>query len=600
MMRQHLPFYKIGIGFFTVLMGLASCSSSEEDFEPTPDNGSDVKTQMAIAVPQGGRSGRMTAHTVQDGHQFRGISNIWLVSLMEQNKNLTVNGPLNDLGTIDAKGQNGLGDFDDPNQNVKVYRDLTINAGTDQMLFYGMATSGSGQPFEEGVLSSNLTDSVKDLNAIQFSLQPCMSAENEHFADYQADQSKLLSGINGMLQAAASWGKPESGSLKNAFYKKICSLKAGSGHMIRLALQEIYLSIQESEKELKSDDEVKAVLSAIAAPDGSALFSSFVAATQRLNWKDTYQSLEDFPGNYGLPEGGVQLEIKVNSQTKADEYQYAAERWIGEEGESPTVPSNRINLKNICYPPALTYYVQSPLRVSNNVQISDWGSLWEEGWPAHWHRNAVDKKTRAIALENKVEYGTALLKTAFKCHEALLPHRADYPINVSGGLPVTGILVGGQPHTSGWNLQPKGSSSMDNVVYDRKMLGTTPLEAKVNDYGSQYNFTLVMPNVHTTEKDVPIAVEFINTTSEKIYGAAEGIIPPGGTFYLIGVLELPEKTERQAVFESDYFTTAKFNIKSLKNAYVTLPDLRAVKLNVGIYVDITWGHYNYGDSELGI
>ena len=42
------------------------------------------------------------------------------------------------------------------------------------------------------------------------------------------------------------------------------------------------------------------------------------------------------------------------------------------------------------------------------------------------------------------------------------------------------------------------------------------------------------------------------------------------------------------VFIQDYTTTADFTINSLKNAYVTIPDLRASKLQLGLSVDLSW------------
>ena len=47
-------------------------------------------------------------------------------------------------------------------------------------------------------------------------------------------------------------------------------------------------------------------------------------------------------------------------------------------------------------------------------------------------------------------------------------------------------------------------------------------------------------------------------------------------------------TNVNRVFIQDYTTTANFTINSLKNAYVTIPDLRASKLQLGLSVDLTW------------
>ena len=38
----------------------------------------------------------------------------------------------------------------------------------------------------------------------------------------------------------------------------------------------------------------------------------------------------------------------------------------------------------------------------------------------------------------------------------------------------------------------------------------------------------------------------------------------------------------------DYKTVANFTINSLKKAYVTIPDMRSVKLELGVSVDLDW------------
>ena len=48
------------------------------------------------------------------------------------------------------------------------------------------------------------------------------------------------------------------------------------------------------------------------------------------------------------------------------------------------------------------------------------------------------------------------------------------------------------------------------------------------------------------------------------------------------------ESSKLRVFIQDYTTTADFTINSLKNAYVTIPDLRATKLQLGLSVDLKW------------
>ena len=42
------------------------------------------------------------------------------------------------------------------------------------------------------------------------------------------------------------------------------------------------------------------------------------------------------------------------------------------------------------------------------------------------------------------------------------------------------------------------------------------------------------------------------------------------------------------IFVQDHITVANLTIKSLKNAYVTIPDLRASGQQIGLSVDLSW------------
>ena len=53
------------------------------------------------------------------------------------------------------------------------------------------------------------------------------------------------------------------------------------------------------------------------------------------------------------------------------------------------------------------------------------------------------------------------------------------------------------------------------------------------------------------------------------------------------------------VFKQDFTTIAKLNLKDLKKAYNTIPDLRTPQLEIGFAVDLTWqdGHVYEIDFE---
>jgi hypothetical protein len=51
-----------------------------------------------------------------------------------------------------------------------------------------------------------------------------------------------------------------------------------------------------------------------------------------------------------------------------------------------------------------------------------------------------------------------------------------------------------------------------------------------------------------------------------------------------------QSTKTKRVFIQDYLTSATFKIgqNSLKNAYTTIPDLRASQISLGLSVDLQW------------
>ena len=128
------------------------------------------------------------------------------------------------------------------------------------------------------------------------------------------------------------------------------------------------------------------------------------------------------------------------------------------------------------------------------------------------------------------------------------------------------------------------------------------------------------------QEDVTVAIELTNNTGQSFEGV-DGIVEEGATFYLIGKLELaksgseikwpeygsgtgsfviptsyenryPAKEGTDRVFVQDYTSKADFKISSLENAYVTIPDLRASKLELGLSVDLTWQSGLTFDVEL--
>jgi len=217
---------------------------------------------------------------------------------------------------------------------------------------------------------------------------------------------------------------------------------------------------------------------------------------------------------------------------------------------------------------------------------------------------------------------------------------------------LTGVIVGGQPVHVGWNFLPKKASSTSEIIetgfiYDKNIANKdipTPDDAA--------NYTVVFDNFNANalansrpQDKVFVALEFQNNTGTDFYGNCN-LIREDGYFYLIAALDpaddkataisWPKQTatneishivppyaedtydvgegddkvtmhgahskEITRVFVQDFVTKAtfKFGENSLKYAYLTVPDLRASSVTIGLSVDIQWeSGLAYEDVILG-
>jgi hypothetical protein len=105
--------------------------------------------------------------------------------------------------------------------------------------------------------------------------------------------------------------------------------------------------------------------------------------------------------------------------------------------------------------------------------------------------------------------------------------------------------------------------------------------------GNQTN-TLVLQS-YDGEK-VPVILELKNNTGHAFTGK-DGIVYPDTRFYLIGLIDPAGKGTGECagrVFTQDYTTTMSMSIASLANAYTSMPDLLAPRLEVGVQVVTKW------------
>ena len=386
--------------------------------------------------------------------------------------------------------------------------------------------------------------------------------------------------------------------------------------------------------------------------------------------------MNDFPKDrFNLPYGATILQLTYNSTSSinAPEYSYmGAVPTYAMGGNSGS--TSAFDPSNWVYPAELCYFGNSPVRVTDETKATkdypdgttNWmynGNVKWNGWTDNGH---VLSTTRSVAMRNSVNYANALLKMNVKYgattlydnnkkiqHDRTGANEDDNSIDVvsPGQFELTGIAIGGQNRSVGWNFLPRYDQAVDGnsvstpqyscMVYDSDIINTAIPGATSPTGGSPSydNYTLLWDNwddemYNGSQRTVYVALEFKNNTGKDFWGM-NNLIRNGGTFYITGKLDpdaikvsgkslddiktdkslgidwptdyemppyytteragsnttLDSKTIKQRrVFMQDYMTEATFVLteNSLKYALVAVPDLRSTQISLGLSVDLKW------------
>ena len=386
--------------------------------------------------------------------------------------------------------------------------------------------------------------------------------------------------------------------------------------------------------------------------------------------------LNKFPASFNLPLGAVILQFDIAQKNAEDPtqgfvftYNYKGSVETYAMGGS-TTSTDSFNPLNYVYPAELCYFGNSPIRTSNQSKVAinypDGASNWETdaSWTTDWTKDGrVTSSTRSVAMQDNINYGTALLETKIKYGAATLEDNnynlqkrwngttteSNNTILVNDGnnehFVLTGVLIGGQEPEVGWNYLAKAQTpGFGHMVYDKVNNIQIPAynPAASEQAYSQANYTLIWDNWENSHKgqkqrDVYVALEFKNN-SQDFYGE-NNLIRNGATFYLIGKLDPNAKPssysgsdsdyasdlsagitwptnyalppydtttgagiKERRVFIQDYKTVASFVIgaTSLQHALVAVPDLRSGQISLGLSVDLNWRTgLNFSDVVLG-
>jgi hypothetical protein len=240
-------------------------------------------------------------------------------------------------------------------------------------------------------------------------------------------------------------------------------------------------------------------------------------------------------------------------------------------------------------------------------------------------------------MKNDINYGTALLETTVGYNALTLKdnnkaiQQRDYGVTTEedkeiyindGSFKLVSIIIGDQWPKVGWNFLPITTGDANyrkGYIYDNQITNDGVIPASTSTT-SQSNYTLVFDNYQdmtiatpadpaNKQSKVYVALELQNNTGRDFFGK-DNLITSGSNFYLIGELDpagkegpvlptyhaLPPYDANcttntvPRVFIQDHVTKANFKIgvNALKNAYLTVPDLRSSSVTLGLSVDVKW------------
>lgn len=351
-----------------------------------------------------------------------------------------------------------------------------------------------------------------------------------------------------------------------------------------------------------------------------------------------------FPNNLGLPVGAAVMTFSTDTGGDLNYHKVTIETSIPAYG----VGGGSLSVKNYLYPAEILYWTNSPLRTNTASidkgaypkTVTDWDK--DSEWASTWVKyGAVKSTTQSVAVINEVNYATALMKTTVQYgagtindnNSGIHTNEPDNTIDVTTAnrFRVSGVLIGGVDDEVGWNFLSK-ANSFKKFVYDNLGSASTTFAIPAYDGATASSpvYTLTWDNCNTSYLSTPgklqdkvyVALELVNETGKDLWGELN-LIRAGGTFYLVGELD-PNTTAAQAnlnhttggavdlsrsnyqyppydestgatinavrVFMQDYVTEVNlvFGVNSLKHAYLTMPDLRASNVSLGLSVDLNW------------
>ena len=601
-MKKNLIYGLMSAIALTGAIGFTACSSDDAatDVNPTYD-GNSVKTQFSISFPDNVVSTRMSSSTVQEAQTvalFRGMEGIVLIPYYNKTDrtsrlgaNITL-GKLVKPATAEVTNAIPAGNLLEESKAV-LFNDVTIPVGTSAFLFYGKATGTDG--FANGSLTPAGLDGESE--GISFTPTPIISgtpntAKGVAHAAYVSSIAAAANGDAAWYKCAdenynttanQAWYNSALGDL----YTKFISMKAGASSYVQAVVQDLYSSIRNN-----TDVVSVAIKNAILNSD----YASDASSSGTLTFTE---AISGYPGNINMPEGAAALTWSSASPSVAS---VAANANVG--NNTMLV----VNMADITFPASLYYFVDSNIKTSNTVRISDYTAVatWDDILSAY-NGEEVAVATRSVAMNKPIQYAVGRLDVKVnQLSAAKYYDRKGEEVTIpEGGFQLTGVLIGGQKPVDYKFNQKTGTGIKEYTIYDNTINteGTHKNLVKA-DQDAGINYTLALETA--ANQSVYVALEFLNTSGTDFRGI-DGIVKKNCKFYMVAKLDPSEGADyssgtKDKVFMQDYKTIANFTIGAgssdpsdpstppggFANAYTTIPDLRTPELELGFSVNLEW------------
>ena len=533
---------------YSMLLGMMiiSCSTSDDmSDEQGMEQPTAKQVDLLMSIGDRAMKPRQISANTHRAATFQGMEQLVAIPFRTNNAAVAVTDePLIDL--VGATEDDNTKYVENNYSNYYV-ESCHLMTGTNRMLVYGKAKPVSNNLKVNGQLSVLPTIRKKTAD-ILFSLTSIRES-TEADADAQALANYMTAIAN-----TTGWSTTTDATLKSYYLDFIRMGSEGAGLMSGAAANiKAFVTALKALLTGRGDDVSTAIISNIG--DGTTIAGN------------------TYPRSIGLPDGA------------------AAIRWMGDHFEVKTTTTQLDNINGInryTYPAELVFFTDSPIRTSttevpkSTYQNMGSSTLWSTFLGQHYNGPAaVNTNTKAVAVENPLQYGVANLQLTLTHMAATLRDAKDVLVTNADmtHLPLKGVIIGGQ-HTVGHNMKPRGEQT---DVDGRFIYETTIVD------GNKTN-TLVLQS-YDNEK-VPVILEFENKTGHAFTGK-DGVVYPDTRFYLIALIDPADKKEEgkdytNRVFTQDYTTTMSMKITSLANAYTSMPDLLAPRLEVGVQVVTKW------------